>query len=223
MAIDAGAVQFWRALREKGLLPRDPRVLEIGEANWYGDVPAADVPELAGLTGEDDPFDVAKAFYRGFLGERADFVAVDGSGTERALRLDLNYPLPASLGKFGVTVNSGTAEHVFDQCQVFRTAHERTLPGGLMVHAAPASGWPDHGFYNYHPGLFRDLAAANGYEVLLEMFWRHRGRRKVSEAWADVMPAADLTLYVALRKDADAPFRVPVQGRYRKPDEETTV
>jgi hypothetical protein len=72
--------------------------------------------------------------------------------------------------QFHVVINSGTAEHVFNACQFFKTVHERTFPGGLMIHAFPFVGWLDHGFYNFNPTLIADLAAANQYAFLIWVY-----------------------------------------------------
>jgi hypothetical protein len=42
MAIARMDIEMWEALKAKGVLPPAPLVLELGEANWYGDVPAPD-------------------------------------------------------------------------------------------------------------------------------------------------------------------------------------
>lgn len=219
MAINAASVRFWRDLHAKGLLPRNPAVLEIGEANWWGDVPVVEAPEIAAGGGPGaNGFDTAKAFYRALLGPETTFTAIDLHGTPQAHRLDLNRPQTEWLRgrRFGVLINSGTAEHVFDQGQVWRTMHLATAPGGLMVHEAPMSGWPDHGFYGYHPTFFRDLAAANGYTALAEMVYRIEdgGARPPHLAAVPWAPPADYGLLVALRKGENAPFVVPRQGRY---------
>jgi hypothetical protein len=215
VAIAAGDVDFWRALREGGFLPSNPRVLEIGEANWYGDLPAASVPEITHPC-PADTWDTAKAFYRGLMGAGTTFTAIDRNGTAAALKLDLNQPVPSGLlgEPFDLVINCGTAEHVFDQCQLFRTIHDWAKAGALIVHSVPLSGWPDHGFFNYHPGLFRDLARSNGYEICQEMLWEHRASRNVAGPWKDVMPVSDLAMGIALRKTHGGAFRVPQQGRY---------
>ena len=215
MAINAAEVEFWRLLRGRGVLPTNPRVLEIGEANWYGDVPLADAQEIAlGGGPGDSAWDAAKAFYRGLLGLQTTFTAVDLHGTFRAVRHDLNEPPPPDLfgGPFDLVVNSGTLEHVFDQRRAFQTVHEATAVGGLMVHDGPTSGWPNHGFVNYQPTFFRDLALANGYEAVGESLWSQSGVRRSD--YDRLTPATDFGLIVALRKTADAPFCVPRQGRY---------
>ncbi len=199
MAIDRAAVALWRVLRPH--LPPRPTVLEIGEANWYGDVPTVDVPELADVPdlATADLWEKARIFYKSVL-DPARIDAVDLQGTRTARRFDLNRPLPMPASvRYDIVINTGTTEHVFDQRQVFETIHDRTKPGGLMVHAFPVGGCKDHGFYLYSPCLLRDLAAANGYETLAEV--RHQS-------------GADEILHLAWRRRGAGPFRVPQQNGY---------
>ena len=211
MAITTADVQTWADLAARNLIPPNPRLLEIGEANWYGDV-KPDPRDIGGestlkrpgfpdgYTGFNSPFAVARSFYRRILNPSA-WVAVDLNGTPQALRIDLNQPLvlPEHLPQqFDVIINTGTGEHIFDQCQFFRTIHERCAVGGIMFHAAPWLGWINHGFYCLQPVLFIDLAAANEYETVRKTIWEHDG---------------STTLYVVLRKTVDKPFCVPMQGR----------
>lgn len=131
------------------------------------------------------------------------YVSIDGNG--RATHLaDLNAPLPKAvlaLGPFDLVTDFGTGEHVFDQAQVWRTLHALTRPGGRIVFDRPAQGYPEHGFYNCHETLYRDLAAANDYAIeRLEHRTTPRG----------------LLIRGVLRRNGDAPFKAPQQGRYRK-------
>ncbi len=189
MAIDRAAIALWRALKPH--LPFRPDVLEIGQANYYGDVPVADVPELADAA-DLDLWAKARLFYGRLLD------AVDLQGTSAAWRHDLNEPMPVAL-LYDIVINTGTTEHVFDQRQVFETIHDRTKLGGLMVHAFPVGGCKDHGFYTYSPCLLADLAKANGYETLAEV--RHQS-------------GTDEILHLAWRKSGSGPFQVPQQNGY---------
>ena len=81
----------------------------------------------------------------------------------------MNLPLPFS-DRFDVVTNLGTAEHVFNQYQVFKSAHEKTNPGGIMIHALPNQGCYDHGFYNYHPTFVFDLSQANRYQIVTLLY-----------------------------------------------------
>ena len=195
MALTYADKSIWEELAAKQLIPPSPNVLEIGEGNWYGDV----APDDADAS--PDPFVTARNFYNRVL-KPAKMVAIDFTGTICALRLDLNNPitLPDNLPqRFEVIINTGTAEHVFDQRQLFQTIHERCLPGGLMLHAAPWKGWHDHGFHNYQPTFFKHLALANEYETLLTRTW---------QPWNQ----SDLMLYTVFCKVGDERFLAPIQG-----------
>jgi SAM-dependent methyltransferase len=67
--------------------------------------------------------------------------------------------------QFAVATNFGTAEHVFNIGNVFRSIHNAIRPGGVALHVLPAFGDVDHGFYNIHPTTYFDLAAANNYTI----------------------------------------------------------
>ena len=188
MSITAIEYILLRDMAAKGVLPAKGDFIEFGEANWYGDVPlaqlhedirarVADPDERERLVAETirldaaydaDPssealFAIAKIFYATFL-DHASHTAIDFHGTATALKLDLNRPL--DLGRrFDFAFNFGTGEHVFDICQFFRTVHDVTKPGGIMIHGGPFTGWFDHGFYNIQPTLYHDIARANGYRV----------------------------------------------------------
>jgi hypothetical protein len=67
--------------------------------------------------------------------------------------------------QFDVVTNFGTAEHVFNIENVFRTAYNLLPVGGILLNVNPAHGDIDHGFYNLHPLLFRLLAQHSGFEI----------------------------------------------------------
>lgn len=197
------------------LLSSGSAILEIGEANWYGDIS----PESVGLVNTGNGFEIAKQVYSK-LCEPSRVVSVDANGTEAALRLDLNYPLPP-LGQFDLVINHGTAEHVFNIAQVFSSMHEACAVGGLMVHESPFTGWPDHGFYCLQPTLFYDLAAVNGYSIVLMaveslkdfQFLELRDREHMTQLLTAGVPN-NAMLFVAMRKQHPLAFRVPAQGYY---------
>lgn len=213
MAITATHVKLYRELQPH--LPHGGTLLEIGEANWYGDA----APEFD-TSGATDLFGIAKAFYRSLFAP-SRMVAVDKHGTDKAWQCDLNKPLPP-LGQFDVVINNGTAEHVFNIAQVFASIHAACKVGGLMIHDAPFTGWIDHGFYCLQPTLFYDLAAVNGYEMVsvnvMELRSKNiipiESRERISEvAQAGGLPDNAL-LFVAMRKTCAEPFKVPMQGYY---------
>ena len=215
-------------------------LLEIGQANWYGDVSlnqlAADIERFAAAqqraallqeleTARADPaaatWDLARLFWQAFLSP-ASITAIDLGGTATAHKLDLNQPIDIGQ-RFDIVHNAGTLEHVFDIAQAFRNIHNLTRPGGFMIHHAPFVGWVDHGFYSLHPTLFWDLAEANGYHIpfmlyaeidppLLERLNSREAVLAMAKA-GRIGRNANLAA-VLQRPNAEAPFRVPMQGYY---------
>lgn len=217
-------------------------ILEIGEANWYGDVskqsliddahrfvsdPARRQAILARIEAVEklEPtamsFEVPKIFYEIFYAP-CEHQAIDFHGTPIAQKLDLNMPIRLSR-QFDVVMNHGTAEHVFNIGQVYRTIHEVTAPGGLMIHEGPFFGWVDHGFYTMQPTLFFDLAIFNQYlihglfitEITSQVMIAIRSRDEIYELAKDKRIPENAQLFVVMRKAAtEQPFQMPIQGYY---------
>ena len=173
------------------------------------------------------------------LGRQLVSIDVVGSGDDFRC-LDLNYdPAPVDLrAAFDFVTNVGTSEHILNQLNVFRVMHDLTRPGAVMAHAVPTGGYCGHGFFNYNLNLFTSLCKANGYDCLdswisveqethglrpdiIEFLsGDHRMFRNVRAGadhpivvFGDLAPrfkANDASLYVFLRRNSDAPFRVAV-------------
>jgi len=234
-------------IKNAGIFPPAPHMLEIGESNWYGDVPfeqlAQDINRIVPaenartfLTGEFErcvsrlreaglsnaaSFDLSRVFYKAFL-DYESYTAIDLSGSSTALKLDLNKPVSLDR-RYDVTISFGTAEHVFNVYQFFRTLHEVTGPGGVIIISSPFQGWVDHGFYNFQPTFYYDLAAANGYDFLLLLYakanangWLQiHNREHVSELAEQGAFSGNGTLFSTFRKPVDEkPFSTPMQGYY---------
>jgi hypothetical protein len=241
MAISVIEYQLMRTLRQQNCLPLGGDLLEIGEANWYGDlsldllredIAAFAVPEKrqallealeAAIRSPMGPtgWDVAKVFWHTFL-QPASISAIDLHGSEIAQQLDLNQPI--RLGRqFHLVHNNGTLEHIFDIAQAFRNMHDLTLPGGVMIHQAPFVGWVDHGFYSLHPTLFWDLAETNNYHIITLIYAEHKpprietlqSREAILELARSNRIGRNGSLAVAFQRPLAAePFRVPMQGYY---------
>ena len=208
MAISVIEYQLMRTLQEQALFPRGGDLLEIGEANWYGDISLdllrADIARFAAPERQAEllaalqaasargdglaSWDIAKVFWHAFLAP-ASITAIDFDGTEIAHKLDLNQPIDIGQ-RFDIVHNAGTLEHVFDIAQAFRNIHNLTRPGGFMIHHAPFVGWVDHGFYALQPTLFWDLAEANGYRIHLMLYAEINPPRLESLASREVMEMA---------------------------------
>jgi hypothetical protein len=136
-------------------------------------------------------------------------------------RLDLNQPLPID-EQFDLVINIGTAEHIFNVHQFFKTAHDRTRTGGLMMHSAPFTGWPDHGFFNFQPTFFFDLARTNRYDIVSFICGRILPFEYVQLATHDDIPHLIKTkkipegshINVVYRKMSDSDFQIPMQAYY---------
>lgn len=180
-----------------------------------------------------------KAFYlaNGFT----DYVALDVNTNKDAWIADLNYPVSLSvIRQFDLVTNNGTSEHLWNQHQVFTNAHNLCKVDGVMLHILPFTPWLNHGFFNYNPIVFRDLAAANGYTILrarignregdeepLDGHWAYREKRP-TELEDRVRKLAqlnrgDLFCVFAFRKGSAAEFRMPIQGKYQQDIEDDAL
>lgn len=244
MAISESVYRATRAARQRNLLPQGGTILEFGQANWHNMPLGALFDDIAHMDADeackrelnrrlwaiyegyrrnkaeiDAPlFAIARIFYEVFYAPRA-VEAIDYNGID-SHKLDLNGPI--DLGRqFDVCIDNGTAEHVFNIGQVFRTMHDHTRPGGVMIHDVPFTGHIDHGFYGIHSTLFFDLCLWNGYDMLSMSYidadkvvdFQHRDDIVTMMEKGEI--ARDSHWFVILRRPPTAePFRVPVQGIY---------
>ncbi len=243
MAITAIEYILIRRLKNENLLPESPSLLELGQSNWYGDISVDDLAsdiktfvkeekEVARLIvdlkrvcssdSQDYLFGLADIFWQTFLGSHS-YEAIDLHGTDaRVHKFDLNEPVPLE-DQYDIVCNFGTAEHVFNVYQVFKTVHERAKPGGLMLHGLPFQGWVDHGFYTFQPTFFFDLAIANTYAPIVFLYAEIdptrivniQGRKTLHEMTKNGEIGKNALLYAALRKSsAEEPFKIPMQAYY---------
>ena len=201
MAITSYLYEILIFLKKKELISsgKTKSIFEIGEQNWYGDVSFKDLiktinnysdskdkevlckklNEIISLTekGTDSrtfSFDVAKLFYRAIF-DYKEYMALDLQGTKHSINFDLNNEYK-DVKKYDVVTNIGTSEHIFNQLAVFKTIHNIVAVGGLIIHQLPGQGYYDHGFYNYQPTFFFDLAKANNYFMI--GFWMYDNNKK---------------------------------------------
>lgn len=97
----------------------------------------------------------------------ADVVSIDLNGKDKALPLDLQKPLPKSIGTFDIIINGGTSEHVKEHDMCFQNIHDICRSGGIMFHSVPHVGsWLDHCLHYYDEPFFRKLAEKYHYSVV---------------------------------------------------------
>ena len=170
-----------------------------------------------------------------------DYFSIDINGADNSFQFDLNYDLSEKYNfnkKFDLVINNGTGEHVFNQFSLFKNIHQITKNNGIMLHILPFIDWINHGFYNFNPILFADLAASNHYEILDIILANRNGgevfkknKKKLNQFYEQVKPNYEsrlkefiklakknlnenILLVVILRKTIDNNFRIPLQGKY---------
>jgi hypothetical protein len=163
-------------------LPKHFTVCELGD-QWVTHV----TPHL-----------LAREWYRALGCMRYESIDANGRGT---IAWDLNEKWTGETRAFDLVTDFGTAEHIFNQAQVWRTVHLLAKVGGFIVFDKPTQGYAEHGFYNYHETLLRDLAHANKWGVVQMA----RGKTVRGELIRGVFV-----------KTADIRFQIPQQGRYKK-------
>ena len=161
------------------------------------------------------------------------YVALDVNERMDAVVCDLNQPVDfGAIGEHDLVVDNGTGEHLFDQFVVWSNHHRLTKQGGILLKIMPFTPWFNHGFYNFNPILYRDIANANNYAWLFfwindreslpvdldcsydsPMFLEKRPRELTKHALGRGWKT-DLYMVAAWRKLEEDLFRVPLQGKY---------
>ena len=106
------------------------------------------------------------------------YSSIDINGAYNSHKFDLNKNIFEKYNfkeKFDLVINNGTGEHIFDQYNFFLNFHNLTKINGLMLSILPFIDWINHGFYNFNPIFFADLAASNKYDILKISFANRNG------------------------------------------------
>ena len=107
-----------------------------------------------------------------------------------------------------------------------------------MLNLLPFIDWINHGFYNFNPIFFADLAASNNYELIKISFANRDGlelkldKKDYAILFEQIKPnrndtkfekviklakekiGENIILVVILRKKNDQSFKLPLQGKY---------
>jgi SAM-dependent methyltransferase len=161
MAISPLVVAWLSSLKSRGIL-QGGSMLEIGPSDLILYTPAAvefyirrHMPPDGVRAVMDALFDGQGLFrreeigtlYRVFGYDR--YRSIDLADSRADWHCDLNHPIDIP-ERFDMITNFGTAEHIFDIAEVFRSMHALLRPGGIQLHVMPAYGDVNHGFYNIH-------------------------------------------------------------------------
>jgi SAM-dependent methyltransferase len=175
MGINALQVAWISRLAEKALIRRGDSMVEFGPQDVFCSRQAVEIhgckhcepSKLSALL--EEMFDgqtrrniVPSAFYSIFGVTRYRSVDLFDPRADWIRDCNVPFTLPE---QFDIVTNFGTAEHVFNISAVFCSMHDIVRTGGIMLHVLPTFGDIDHGFYNIHPTVYFDLAAANNYKI----------------------------------------------------------
>ena len=72
------------------------------------------------------------------------------------------------LNTFDIVFDIGTSEHVGNPFQSLLNAFDLVKPGGLYVYDLPYENWNNHGFFQFTPTFFADLARTNEYNLIFQ-------------------------------------------------------
>lgn len=145
---------------------------------------------------------------------------VYAEGATRVFDLNTEALAPHEIGRFDVVTNLGTSEHVANQYNVFKVAHDALKVGGVMLNFVPFFGQIDHGLINYHPCFFTSLIKNNGYRTLFfglsDVFsggdidyYRNVREADNGEKW-ERKKVGCAEMSVIFLKTSDAAFKPPV-------------
>ena len=169
-----------------------------------------------------------------------DYFSIDINGAYNSYEFDLNSDIKNKYNfhkQYDLVINNGTGEHVFNQANLYLNFHNLTKKNGLMLNIVPFIDWINHGFYNYNPIFFADLAASNNYEIinislanrnagelelpkenlkiLYEQIKPHReGEFKKVIEYAKEKLGKNIFLVSISKKLSDDDFKFPLQGKY---------
>ena len=170
-----------------------------------------------------------------------EYKSIDINGAYNSLQFDLNKNISETYSyneKYDLVINNGTGEHVFNQYALFLNFHNLTKLNGIMLNILPFIDWINHGFYNFNPIFFADLAASNNYEIIKISLANRNGSElrlndeNLSILFEQIKPnrndskfekmidiaktklGSNILLVVITRKLSDNIFKIPLQGKY---------
>ena len=222
-------------------------VLELGNQRFRLTKPVIkSISDLLGISfsipSKDPHFsDFTPSFFRQ-MGYQ-EYKALDMNDKMEAIPVDLNTDIKTNYRfskQASLVIDNGTGEHIFDQHMVFKNQHDICSVNGVILNIKPFFPWTNHGFYTFHPVLFRDLAYANGYKEVFTWLGGNHGEyvdvTKDDRIWYEVprtnpfwkrpkdyletlmydelLPKNNISIVTAYQKVHDTPFKVPLQGKW---------
>lgn len=140
---------------------------------------------------------------------------------------DLNLPVPTAWhGQYGLVVDTGATEHLFDVKTAWSNLVRLLRVGGSILHVSPVAGWMNHGFFQPSPCMFYDFYQANGFRVCEAWLVRAEiGRLRFATVEPYVHTNSRIRqrdhqqpvslVFVARREKMLDPIQLPVQAKLR--------
>ena len=169
------------------------------------------------------------------------YKSIDINGAYGSYPFDLNKNISKNYNfneQYDLVINNGTGEHVFNQYSLYLNFHNLTKTNGIMLNILPFIDWINHGFYNFNPIFFADLAASNNYKIIkislanrngaelklqgdnFEILFDQIKPNKNNSKFEKMIEIAkdkigkNILLVVSTRKLTNDPFKIPLQGKY---------
>tara|TARA_B100000989_G_scaffold49488_1_gene32537 strand:- start:3554 stop:4402 length:849 start_codon:yes stop_codon:yes gene_type:complete len=170
-----------------------------------------------------------------------EYKSIDINGALGSFHFDLNFTIQDKYNfheQYDLVINNGTGEHIFNQYSFFNNFHNLTKKNGYMLNILPFIDWINHGFYNFNPIIFADMAASNNYEIIkisLANRWGSEIELKKEEQlvfFDQIKPndinsnfnkliniakdklGSNIIIKAILKKNGDSSFQTPLQGKY---------
>lgn len=203
--------------------------------SWLGKVASSPAPGVRWET-TDNPIGrklgwlSAPAFFEAL--NLHPVVSIDIPGCEHPPDVvhDLNEPLPARFTEgFGVVVDPGTTEHIFDMHTALGNIVRALRVGGVVIHQVPIYMY-NGGYYSINPMLLYDFYGQNGfadmtgYVIMWDRYRAYLGRHRYyaydhallgprhALADRDQCRFSPLLLFIARKAEATRHVRKPVQS-----------
>jgi hypothetical protein len=222
MAMTLVGLQLIASLYKHGVLADRRSVLELGaEAPLPDQDDMADLlTRLVGFQRDPEVAVDAELVYKSLGFTLYKCIDADDH-RHHDLAFDLNSDIVQEycfVDHFDLVTNFGTTGRVFDQCRVFQNIHAVCAPNGIMIHEVPFQKRLNHGFYNYQPTFFYDLAGANDYELLGIYLGLPGDLMPYSDDVAKLLSRTntETELLAVLRKTTEERFNNPYNGKYLK-------
>ena len=243
MGLGIASVQNILELYNLGYLKNSKSIMEIGSQEIQ--MHKEDLKQLfdnAGLKSDlvdkypnmnnwpERPFCTSKYFYES-LGIK-EYQCMDINGDHGAIVHDLNKPFEdkSKFNKFDIVTDQGSCEHVFNIAECYRTMHNLTKPGGLIIIAQAV--WKGNGYFKFDDSFFEGIAAANSYKVIYNSYVLssinktktmngsdyefHIPRNRELFNVLDFSKLEGLGIYGVLQKTKEDEFKIPYQGKSMK-------